>query len=148
MKYFLTLLILILITSVGISQENFPFPDSNAIWVNTVYEVVFNDTTPIPSYELRYVENYCMNEQDTVINSNSYSKIFICDSAYKGAIRETNQKVYFIPKDSVQEFLLYDFSVLAGDSLFNVYMEYTYNQGGFLADIAVHQVDSILINSG
>lgn len=146
MKSFITLLALIFISLFGESQETFPFPDSNAIWVNTYYDVIPNQT-PIPSIELAQVVNYCMNGMDTVINSHTYSQVYICDSVYKGAIREINQKVFFIPRDSVIEFLLYDFSAIPGDTLHNIYMEEQFVLQGFLDDVIIQQVDSVLMGN-
>ena len=65
---------------------------------------------------------------DTLINSNSYFRVFHCSSledssyslnantSYYGAIREINKKVYFLHRDSSQEKKIYDFNLLVNDT--------------------------------
>ena len=86
-----------------------------------------------------------MYGSDTVINATSYSKIHFCGGAYKGATRDVSGKVYFVPKDSLNEFLLYDFTVQQGDSIKNVYNQFTQNSA-FLIDLQAGYIDSVLIN--
>ncbi len=57
---------------------------------------------------------------DTLISGNIYKKINGCDSLYKFGVRSYNRKVYLVPKDSLNEYLLYDFSVGVGDSVYNL----------------------------
>jgi Secretion system C-terminal sorting domain len=110
------------------AQTYLPFPDSAATWVNTYYNVV-----PIgPTYQNVLVDviNYC-TDGDTSINSLTYTKIKICpENIYHAAIRDDNGKVYVVPKDSTQEFLLYDFTVSLGDTIYNVYYE-SFGSGGY-----------------
>ena len=57
---------------------------------------------------------------DSIVAGYSYKKIFSCDDKlhenikYEGLIREQNKKTYFIPANSVKEYLLYDFSLEKG----------------------------------
>ena len=101
---------------------------------------------PIPNIVLDHVDNYCMSNADTIINSKTYSQISHCNTNYKGGLRSDMGKVHFVPKDSVNEFLLYDFTVNMGDTLHNIYIED--GQGfGSLHDFIVYiNSDSILIN--
>jgi len=124
----------------GQTSIYYPFPDSIATWVNAEYTY----TPPFGPPILTSVTNYCMYGSDTIINVNSYSKIHFCGGAYKGATRDVSGKVYFVPKDSLNEFLLYDFTAQQGDSL-KVYNEYNPNSA-FLADLQAGYVDSVLIN--
>ena len=55
---------------------------------------------------------------DTVINSLNYKKIFE-NSLYAGALREDNKIIYFIPGNSLTEYLLYNFNLTVGDSIIN-----------------------------
>lgn len=135
---YVALLILNCIT--GRSQLNSSWPDSNATWVNAYYHV----SSPYPS--LQSVDYYCMGIADTVINAVQYSQISNCLNSYRGALRDANGKVYYVPKDSVREYLLYDFTAQEDDTIRNVYMEYGW--GGFgLEELVVAQIDSILVNN-
>lgn len=118
------------------------FPTDGAVWVNGFYQQM--PTWP-PSYQLMNVTNYCVNAQDTLINSLNYTKVNECGGAYHGALREVNQEVWYIPKDSTVEYLIYDFSVTPGEVLQNVYFE----QGGFnpmVQDLTVTDVTTVQIN--
>ena len=63
---------------------------------------------------------------DTLINDKQYRQIRYTheyeniSNAYRGAIRqsEDRQQVYYIPMDSDQEYLLYDFDVKQGDTVY------------------------------
>lgn len=101
------------------SQTYIPFPDSAVVWVNATYDVgPGNNPWDPPYHQLNSVVNYCMQGLDTTINGSIYSKLTICGGAYKGGIRDNNNgKVFFIPKDSTHEFLLYDFTLSAGNTV-------------------------------
>jgi hypothetical protein len=60
-------------------------------------------------------------EEDSIVSSNAYKKLykdFSNTHRFIGLIREdtVNRKVYFIPRDSTQENILYDFSLTPRDS--------------------------------
>jgi hypothetical protein len=90
-------------------------PDSNVSWViqnndSNNGDSWYNYSTPI--------------NKDTIINAKTYSKIFEVypTENYTGAFRsDTSGKTFFVPKDSLQEFLLQDLSKNTGDSVYNVY---------------------------
>jgi hypothetical protein len=86
-----------------------------------------------------------VNNDDTLINSNTYTQVFECGGSYKGAFREVGREVWYVPGDSTNEYLIYDFDVIPGEILSNVYFE----QGGFspmLQDLTVAYVTTVQIN--
>ena len=127
------------------AQSYIPFPDSNAVWINADYTLV---NQPFYHYVLVGTRNYCTNGEDTLLNATTYTKINHCEGAYKAALRDDNGKVYIVPKDSVNEFLLYDFTLEVGDTLGTFFYEYS---GGWQElsqnDIIINEVDSININN-
>ena len=159
MKRKLLLFFFLLIISISVrGQTNVyhPFPDSNAVW-NIDYVVWLGCGTisfPYTRYE-RY--SYILNS-DTTINNLQYHKVEIpfveinCVTAfphnlagYKGCLREDTaaRKIYFIyPNDSVDS-LLFDFTLLIGDSVKGVLV---YGPSCFHPYV-VSETDSILINN-
>jgi hypothetical protein len=121
-------------------SQSISFPTDNAIWVNTEYVYTFNPPNPIPASTLNDVDMYCMNGQDTSIQSNTYTQVFYCGDAYKGAIRDDNGIVYFVPADSVSEYLLYDFTAQANQTLQNVYVGNHFDETFILQDFTVQQI--------
>jgi len=144
MNRLLIVLWFVMMAVIGYAQEI--FPTQNATWVNGNYELM-EVGAPSPFPVLVGTFSYCMTSSDTVINNLSYHTILYCsDETYKGATRNNGDRVYFVPADSVQEFLLYDFNVDKGDTISNAYIE---NSGGgaMLADLVVeHETDSVLID--
>lgn len=132
---------LILFSQVCFSQTYIELPDSNAKWINI--HRTFTGSPVLLETQIQY----CASGIDTVINSNAYFIIDTCGGGYKGAMRNDNGRVHYVPKDSVNEFLLYDFTVNDGDSLYDVYIE-SANGYGALYDLKVDSgaVDSILID--
>lgn len=125
----------ILLTSTVHSQNYLAFPDSNARWVNERY---------VSSYEI-YYSRFCMNGEDTTINTFTYTKVNTCSAnslsdAYYGALRDAAGKVYLVPKDSSNEYLVYDFTANLGDTIENVYTN------GYSQDVRVKWIDTININ--
>ena len=94
---------------------------------------------------------YMILAGDTNINTYNYVKIIqsydtianMNQDTYWGCYREDNNKmVYFLPKDSINEVLLYDFSKSDGDTIYiNEYDYWGYNIIPYIID----QVDSVLI---
>jgi hypothetical protein len=99
------------------------FPEGEAIW--TSYSADVFATTR----NFQFIQT-----GDTLINENFYQKMYYSYEAwddyadtllrgkykeYKGAIRPVNseKKVYYIPKDSSTEVLLYDFNLELGDTI-------------------------------
>ena len=134
MKKLFLLIYYIVITLACQAQTNVyhPFPKGNAEW-HQISEFV-GDGPPFTINNYQYVQ-----VRDTLINGVTYSKLYKLypyDSAlthanYKGAIRQDtiNKKVYFYGDSTVdfyggikaknQEYLLYDFAVNIGDTIFH-----------------------------
>ncbi|MFT6502531.1 MAG: hypothetical protein ACJASQ_002658 [Crocinitomicaceae bacterium] len=123
------------------AQNYYPFPDSIATWVNVAYDVGGG------SFVLAYSEYFCMNDEDTLINNNTYTQLDYCLTGdYKGALRDTAGIVYYVPSDSTSEFLLYDFWAAPGDTI-NYYSEGS-GSNGFMSQYIVQPSDisSVMIN--
>jgi len=128
-----------------------PFPITGGEWrVDWGEHSCFSSGFTQASY--RYVMN-----GDTLINGLSYYKIernyglpFICGpyypqgSGFVGAMREDTlaRQIYFVPKDSSNEHLIYDFSLSVGDTLPS-FIAGVYG----LSDLTVSSIDSILIGT-
>lgn len=132
-------LLLISFAQTFLFAQYIPFPTDNAVWVNHRYYFGGEWTTPTPN-ELDQIENFCVNNEDTVINSNAYIKLSYCDGSYRGALRDAGGQVFFVSKDSLEERLLYDFTVEIGDTLTNLFF-----QNLWVDTLYVSNVSSILI---
>ncbi len=87
------------------------FMDGNFPYIEDVYSFVF--------------------EGDTTINSNLLHKYYyslyrhwgfntgipITIKSYEGSLRTDNQRIYYVPKDSTNEILLYDYKLSIGDTI-------------------------------
>lgn len=124
---------LLLIVSFVKAQEYIPFPTENVIWSNATYEN--------PTNIFLAANYYCANNEDTLIGEEVYTKLNLCAGEYKGAYRSSAGAVYYVPKTETAEYLLYDFTAEAGDTLFNVYA----TDGVF--NYVVASVDSTLIGA-
>lgn len=113
-------LLLTLSTSLHLSAQDFPFPTSDATWVQ-YYEVMWTPP-PFPQWGLASTANFCMYGSDTLIAGNNYARLDHCNAGYVGGIRSVDEAVYFYPADSTQEYLLYDFGAEVGDTLYGVYV--------------------------
>lgn len=127
----------------SMAQDDLSFPDSAAAWTNAYYYY----PPPPPGPELTNLTSYCANGQDTVLFDVEYKRIDTCGGGYKGAIRVLNEQVYFVPKDSLQEFLLYDFSLVFGDTAYDVYMEEP-GGGAYVRDVRIFYDNSWLGTPG
>lgn len=115
------LVLLALILTSGLKAQHFVgLPDSNAIWTNSYSELV---TQPFFHMELVHTVKLCLSNQDTTIQSQDYHQLFLCGSSqvYFAAIREDAGRVYLLPKDSATEITVYDYNLLPGDTVKNIY---------------------------
>lgn len=89
-----------------------------------------------------------MNGEDTLIGTTLYHQIYHCGGEYKGGIKEIDSVVYFVPKDSTTAFKLYDFSILPGEDLTDIYYEDPGGGAALLTDIPASDFthDSVKIN--
>jgi len=122
----------------GLAQSYFPLPDSNAKWI-----MENGDGWGGNDYTDLELATY---KDDTLINSLEYIKITNChysgESHYAGAFRNGDPgKVYYVPKDSINEFVLFDFTVNTGDTVNNV-AYHLEGWGGEFDDIYDFIVDS------
>lgn len=143
MKLFLFVLS---IFPVALIAQQPSFPDSNVVFVNSFYQELPFGQIGWP-YQLVEVTNFCVDDSDTLIANDTFKKVIKCpEQVYHGAYRSENRKVYFVPKDSTNQFLLYDFSVEVGDTIPQVYFEYFYGDGMFLTDYVIYHIDTIFVN--
>lgn len=100
-------------------SQYFPFPTNHATWINIGKSYTLNQWN-VPIWQTDWIDRYCSSGIDTIIGTTTYKQINSCttnSSSYHGALRYETGKVFFIPKDSVNEYLLYDFTVNIGDSV-------------------------------
>ena len=129
-----------------------PFPEDTATWVSDNYSNSCLGYCTSVFYEMK---------GDTIINSNSYNKIYIRDGSfyyinqngdyaasffacsYKGAVRQeiVNKKVYFIDNTMADDTLLYDFNLIVSDTIHSLY-----NETGMTFPLVVSSIDSINID--
>lgn len=82
-------------------------------------------------------------DQDTIFMGNSYMKISNTGIGQQPfAFRQSGNQLKGIVHDSITEFLIMDFNVAVGDTIYNLYSE------GFFYHAKVVVKDSILINDG
>tara|TARA_R110002050_G_scaffold95095_5_gene197918 strand:+ start:30 stop:935 length:906 start_codon:yes stop_codon:yes gene_type:complete len=153
-------LILLCVLATSLNGQNFvSFPDSNARWINS-YSTL-NTSGQFYYYELAHTLKFCLSGEDTLINIRNYSKINYCgaSTAYFGAIRDTAGQVFLVPADSTEALLLYDFNLLPGDTLKDIYsigfgnywpgsaprFEYL---GDTINPLIVQQVDTVYTSRG
>jgi hypothetical protein len=121
-SFLLTILIQLGTLLTLFQQSRFPIQPTSVWRIN--YEVMSYGTLHRTGDE---IFSYFV-DGDTTINSKTYYKlfksgeayydpIFYYDHAYAGAIRDENNKFYFIEKDHSLEVVLYDFDVITGDTV-------------------------------
>ena len=102
------------------AQEYLPFPQDSAVWYS-----VYSWPDPYPPYIYYYTYKY-EAKGDTIINDFEYTKLYLYltndsdnKSGYEGAYRIDieNERIYFIDKNDNTESLLYDFSLVPGDTI-------------------------------
>lgn len=145
------LIIFFFVYSTGVEAQSWvyhPFPTDSAIWTNASGYWVYPTGWPVVTWPAPYVQygpptRYCMSSLDTIIGTNNYSKLDSCGGNYAGALRDDGiGKIYFVPSDSLNELLIYDFTVQTGDTVS------VYDNIGFW-NISTYEfiiVDSVLIN--
>lgn len=116
---FISALFLNLTISMAQAWVYHPFPTDSATWSNRVGLVDPGSPPGCCSTTVAWASPvyYCMSNTDTMIGAFTYSKLNYCGGAYKGALRDAGRKIYFIPADSVNELLIYDFTVTAGSTV-------------------------------
>ena len=130
----LLLFVLILFSFSCKAQTYHPFPTNYGNWIYQYYDDFHLPTSMYTQYTLN---------GDTVISSVNYKKIFR-STTYQGALRENSKIIYFIPDTSSSEFVLYNFNLVLGDTIFNPY------GGAYCSNdtAIVEAVDSVLLSDG
>jgi len=129
-----------------------PFPIEDGIWINKERNYYLDQ-----NYQQIYTSNmdtkYCANGNDTVINSITYKQIDYCystSSYFHGAMRYDVGQVYFVPRDSLNEFLLYDFTLNSGDAV-TVLHQSNFGYFGYMPPFHmtptyINYVDTVIVN--
>jgi len=129
-----------------------PFPDSNAVW-RVGWGAASCAQFNYPQAQYQYEIN-----GDTLMGTYLYKKIirvfsggiYFCGpnypsgSGYMGGLRQDTivKQVFFVPKDSVQEKVLYDFNLSIGDTVRGMFIEVLVGNS-----LIVTEIDSISIGS-
>jgi hypothetical protein len=149
----LLLFIFLLVFWANIKGQNYiPFPTLNTVWSEHFKAPV---STSLTSYYYRNI----LADKDTTIGAKTYHQLFYSHSdtvysenssaLYNGGIRENNRQVFYLPKDSVSEYLLYDFSLQVGDTLAYNYSKFASGYHLYPYDtLFVTSIDSVLIENG
>ncbi len=132
-KYLILSFVLLAMLSFGQTSVYRPFPTTYGNWV---YQYFDDFGVPTSLYS-----NYVLFD-DTIISSVTYKKI--SNGSYIGALRESSRRIYFIPDTSATEYLLYDFNLTIGDTIFSPF-------GGALCandTVILTQIDSVIASDG
>jgi hypothetical protein len=131
-----------------------PFPDSNAVWCDSVglnqahtfYCGILNYTLAGDTIVNGIIYHQLNKQEQSFLVNNSWCYPNMpnpFDKGYVGAIRQdvVHRKVYFLAPSSKVDSLLYDFSLNVGDTL------RTYIAQVCLSPVIVTSIDSVLIGS-
>lgn len=121
----------------GVKAQFDALPDSNATWMVSFW------IGPGYPYE-GYFYEYEPVDPDTMIAGEVFKKLLVTGnfggSGYAGAVRDNGTgQVYFCEPGGTTPALLYDFDVLPGDTVFDVF-------SGWMEDVLVHEVDTVVFN--
>ncbi|MGZ3903683.1 MAG: T9SS type A sorting domain-containing protein [Bacteroidia bacterium] len=143
LKTYLTVFLFLILTNVySQTSKYFPFPDSNAVWCDSICGT----------------QSHIISG-DIIIGSKTYHKLItnahyyqiqngLCDTTaggymnfYEGAFRQDTsaRKVYFLSAGDTTETLLCDFTLNVGDTV------RTYNTLAYCPNSVVTSIDSVLI---
>jgi len=137
-KILTTILLFSFFLSNAQNYEYIPLMNEGYVWSYCdVVKVGFDD------YDLNYSQ--LKFNGDTIINNIAYKKLFKhdCSSSglyYMASLREENKKVYAIYSEKQQEQLIYNFSLVVGDSIRSPYDDTQY--------FKVTKVDTIEVGPG
>lgn len=139
-----------IVSSYVLSQTIVPFPDSIASWTNV--DSYYTITGPNPIIDqvttITNVDEFCMNDLDTVINSTNYVQLDNCSGTYLGAIRDSSGVITYVPKDSTEAYLVYDFNAQTDDTLSVYLYDFNYMNPAQIVEAVVGYVDSMDIGDG
>lgn len=139
-----TKLLLFLLLTLGISTSGnaqyHQLVDTGRVWTSTSCATNFFNAC---------ATNYYKIEQDTVIGSFTYKKVWMSSDSglvnptwfMQGCIREDSaKKVYFVNYMDTQEYMIYDFDLTAGDT---AHLQYN----GMPVALIVDSISSVLIDN-
>lgn len=140
-------LLLLFITTFGISQQYYTFPTDNAIWNNYSIHSIGPSTVDMD------IDRLCLFG-DTIINNNKFSKIYLINNdttinpnklTYHAAIRENEIKqILVIYPENEEEILVYDFSLGLGDTVITNATEGNLSIGANI----ISEIDSVELFNG
>ena len=160
MKLFIVFVILLFtFPIISTAQKYNPFPDSLGFW-----RVEYHDIDCLMGGSAFCEDYQYLLKGDTVISSKSYKKIYMngmhryqiasnvygwshWDGSYIGGLFDDtlNKRVYYVPKNSINDTLLYDFNLNVGDTL---PQSYSYDISYGVQDtIIIDTIDSIQIGN-
>ena len=139
-----------LCAATSFSQTFLPIAVPESKWVNSYFEQVKSydqyDKTKTLKTENKLVsaQEFCIQNEDSLINEKAFLKMDDCSGNYIGSVRDYQGKLMFVPKDATNESVMYDFTALKGDVVKNVLSRqingtYQYN------DVIVTSVDSVSV---
>ena len=136
----------------GKAQTYYPFPENNAFWLvswgtpseSSIYHYELTGDTLIG------INNYHKLESagNTYYSFDPYNPQFY-NTGYIGAYRNDTltKKIYYFPKDSIYESLLYDFNMVTGDTIQGFMAQLAKNKFGPTFYAIIDSVDSVLVDS-
>lgn len=133
-KYLLLLISIVPFFSSAQTPVYHPFSTTYQSWNYQYYDDFHMPTGLFTPYSLY---------GDTTISTVNYKKVFRY-SSYQGALRENSKIIYFVPDTSSTEYVLYDFNLALGDTIFNPL-------GGSVTNpdtVIVTYVDTVLTSTG
>jgi hypothetical protein len=111
MKTLCSIILINILPLIAFSQTDLEFPDSNALWI---LGIIYEDNPNFPTYSVRSY-HYA---GDSILNGISYHQLYDNAVIKAGLLRKDSaERILFVPADSTEEFLLYDFSAEVGDTL-------------------------------
>lgn len=146
---FSILTVFLLLFAKSLFSQYHPFPVDEGKWINKQRNY-YLDQNNFPVYSTAWIDTYCANGNDTIINATTYKQVDFCATAspnYHGAWRYTDGQVYFIPKDSLSEYLLYDFSLSTGSNVNVLMQHYSGSAPSYeITQTVIVDVDTIIVN--
>lgn len=127
------LLFFLLLSTNTLTAQSKSFPTTQATWRYNITDDFWNPTL--------YFDNYYISG-DTIINDTTYQSV---NNGDLGFFRTVGNKVFYLPKDSTQSILLYDFDLEEGDFFLN---KWGWGSSNYPDTLFVGSVDSILLNDG
>jgi hypothetical protein len=128
-------LFLLLSTAATQAQNYVPMPTTAAKWSEHEYTQSSSRYTNIST------------TGDTSYNGQNYVALALSNYGYRGAYREDNKIVYFLPPSDSQEVVLYDFNAAVGDTIGHWYMSRINIYDSVDSIVTVAAIDSMLIGN-